>query len=355
MLQVRLFRPFSADALLRRCCRRRSRRIAVLDRTKEPGAPGEPLYLDVVTALSEAVTQDAATSGIPRIIGGRYGLSSRNSRPAMVKAVFDELTKDEPKNHFTDRHQRRRHAHQPDVRSDLLDRAETTCAGGVLRPGRRRHGGREQELDQDHRRGDRQLRAGLLRLRLEEVGLADDLAPALRPESDPLHLPDPAAPTSSPAISSTSSTDRRAGTADAGRDIPAQQPLRPGRGLGASAARRCSSRSSTRSCKFYVIDAYRWRARAGMGARINTIMQTCFFAISGVLPRRRRSSRSSTRSARPTARRARRSCRRTSRRSTPRSPTCTRCKVPERGDQRRSSCRRSCRPRRPNSCRRSRR
>ena len=69
------------------------------------------------------------------------------------------------------------------------------------------------------------------------------------------------------------------------RDLPAEQPLRPGRGLGPPAARACRSRSSPRSCSFYVIDAYQVARETGMGGRINTIMQTCFFAISGVLPR----------------------------------------------------------------------
>ena len=74
--------------------------IAVLDRTKEPGALGEPLYQDVLTAYMERYSANPG-AGIPRIIGGRYGLSSKEFTPAMVKAVFDELKKPEPKNHFT--------------------------------------------------------------------------------------------------------------------------------------------------------------------------------------------------------------------------------------------------------------
>ena len=77
------------------------RSIAVLDRTKEPGSLGEPLYLDVVTAFSERASQRTARRALPRIIGGRYGLSSKEFTPAMVKAVFDELKKPQPKNHFT--------------------------------------------------------------------------------------------------------------------------------------------------------------------------------------------------------------------------------------------------------------
>jgi pyruvate-ferredoxin/flavodoxin oxidoreductase len=89
VLQVRLYRPFSAEhflAALPESCRA----IAVLEQTKEPGATGEPLYLDVVTTLAQAVAQ-GERKFMPRVIGGRYGLSSKDFTPAMAKAVFDEL------------------------------------------------------------------------------------------------------------------------------------------------------------------------------------------------------------------------------------------------------------------------
>jgi pyruvate-ferredoxin/flavodoxin oxidoreductase len=98
-LQVRLFRPFSADALIA-ALPSTTRRIAVLDRTKEPGAAGEPLYQDVLTALAEG-WQAARGTELPRVIGGRYGLSSKEFTPAMVQAVLAELDKQQPKNHFT--------------------------------------------------------------------------------------------------------------------------------------------------------------------------------------------------------------------------------------------------------------
>ena len=94
MLKVRLYRPFSIqhfiDALPASV-----KKLAVLDRTKEPGSPGEPMYLDVVSALVESGKADI------KVIGGRYGLSSKEFTPAMVKAVFDNLAADAPKNHFT--------------------------------------------------------------------------------------------------------------------------------------------------------------------------------------------------------------------------------------------------------------
>src|SRR5262249_40617681 len=77
-----------------------TRAVAVLDRTKEPGSAGEPLYLDVVAALSEAVAA-GRLAVMPRVVGGRYGLSSKEFTPGMVKAVFDELAAAKPRNHFT--------------------------------------------------------------------------------------------------------------------------------------------------------------------------------------------------------------------------------------------------------------
>jgi len=101
LLKVRLYRPFSVNDFLN-ALPPALKAIAVLDRTKEPGSIGEPLYQDVVTALSEAVMNHTSSLAVlPRVIGGRYGLSSKEFTPTMVKAVFDELAKAEPKNHFS--------------------------------------------------------------------------------------------------------------------------------------------------------------------------------------------------------------------------------------------------------------
>ncbi len=95
VLKVRLFRPWKTEAFLA-ALPKTVRSIAVLDRTKEPGSVGEPLYLDVISTFAEA-----QPTPFPRIIGGRYGLSSKEFNAGMVKAVFDELIKPSPKNHFT--------------------------------------------------------------------------------------------------------------------------------------------------------------------------------------------------------------------------------------------------------------
>ncbi|MFP4513750.1 MAG: pyruvate:ferredoxin (flavodoxin) oxidoreductase [Acidimicrobiales bacterium] len=101
LLKVRLFQPFPSDALVA-ALPPTVRSIAVLDRTKEPGAVGEPLYLSVLGALHEAMDTDAPPFGqMPRVIGGRYGLSSKEVTPSMLKPVFDELAADHPKRHFT--------------------------------------------------------------------------------------------------------------------------------------------------------------------------------------------------------------------------------------------------------------
>ena len=143
LVKVRLFRPFVPEKLLE-AIPATAKSIAVLDRTKEPGSQGEPLYMDVVMALA-----NAGKTGV-KVIGGRYGLGSKDTPPASVFAVYEELRKDEPKREFTigivddvtnlspggealPQHRRRRH-HRVQV----------------LGPGRRRHRRRQQELHQDH-------------------------------------------------------------------------------------------------------------------------------------------------------------------------------------------------------------
>jgi len=101
LVQVRLFRPFDVDAFIR-VLPPSVKSIAVLDRTKEPGAIGEPLYIDVRTAIGEAMGLGTAPfKSYPKIVGGRYGLGSKDFTPAMVKAVIDNMSAREPKNHFT--------------------------------------------------------------------------------------------------------------------------------------------------------------------------------------------------------------------------------------------------------------
>jgi len=162
LLKVRLFRPFAADAFLK-AIPASAKAIAVLDRTKEPGALGEPLYQDALTAYAErySVNPDA---GIPRVIGGRYGLSSKEFTPAMVKAVFDELKKNRTEESLHRRHRGRRHSQQPYPRRSLLDGRSADRSGAFLWLGFRWNRRGKQELHQNHREGNDQLRPGLLRV-----------------------------------------------------------------------------------------------------------------------------------------------------------------------------------------------
>jgi pyruvate-ferredoxin/flavodoxin oxidoreductase len=101
MLRIRLFQPFPSEQMLA-ALPSTVRAIAVLDRTKEPGAVGEPLYLEVVAALAEAMDRDDSPfATVPRVIGGRYGLSSKEMTPSMIKPIFEELAATRPKRHFT--------------------------------------------------------------------------------------------------------------------------------------------------------------------------------------------------------------------------------------------------------------
>ena len=101
LLKVRLYRPFSAKNFVE-ALPASVRNVAVLDRTKEPGSGGEPLYLDVVNALQEGVQKGyGQLKALPRVVGGRYGLSSKEFTPAMVNAVYDNLKSGTPKEHFT--------------------------------------------------------------------------------------------------------------------------------------------------------------------------------------------------------------------------------------------------------------
>ncbi len=187
MIKVRLYRPFSIEHFIA-AIPATVKSMAVLDRTKEPGGLGESLYQDVITALTESLMTGKINS-LPKVIGGRYGLSSKEFTPAMVKAVYDELAKPQPEESLHRRHHRRCELHQPRRRLHVQHRTRRCGARHVLRSGRGRHGRGQQELDQDHRRRDAQLCAGLLRLRLQEVRLAHHVAPALWPAPHSLVVP----------------------------------------------------------------------------------------------------------------------------------------------------------------------
>ena len=147
VVQVRLYRPFPSDALVA-ALPATVRKIAVLDRTKEPGSVGEPLFLDTVAAVTEAFA-DGELEVMPRIIGGRYGLSSKEFTPGMVAGVLDELKAERPRRRFTIGITDDVSGNEPRLRRAARDRARRHGPRDLLRPRLGRHRRREQEHDQD--------------------------------------------------------------------------------------------------------------------------------------------------------------------------------------------------------------
>jgi pyruvate-ferredoxin/flavodoxin oxidoreductase len=284
LIQVHLYRPFSAEHFLK-VLPATTKAIAVLDRTKEPGAVGEPLYSDIVTTLAEALTQGALpTQTMPKIIGGRYGLSSKEFTPAMVKAVFDELAKDNPKNHFT-----------IGIKDDVSFASLDYDPSFVIEPDnvvRAMFFG----LGADGTVG---ANKNSIKIIGEEAGLyaqgyfvydskksGSQTVSHLRFGSQPIH--------SSYLIQSANFVGCHQfnflekadvlGNATAGATFLLNSPYGPDE-VWDNLPRRVQQQIIDKKLSFYVIDAYKVARENGMGNRINTIMQTCFFAISGVLPR----------------------------------------------------------------------
>jgi pyruvate-ferredoxin/flavodoxin oxidoreductase len=280
VLEVRLFRPFSAQAFVS-ALPRTVRSIAVLDRTKEPGAPGEPLYQDVVTSLAEEVAAGRFPA-MPRVIGGRYGLSSKEFDPPMAKAVIDELTKTEPKNHFTVG------IHDDVSHSSLdVDRSFSTESGDVVRAvfyGLGADGTvsankssvkiigegtdlyaqgyfvydskKSGSMTVSHLRfGPRPIRSTYL------VKRANFVACHQFHFLERMDVLDVAEPGGTFLLNSPYSPE----------EVWEKLPLESQRQI------------IDKGLRFFVVDAQSVANRVGLGARINTVLQTCFFALAGVL------------------------------------------------------------------------
>ncbi|HUX63116.1 pyruvate:ferredoxin (flavodoxin) oxidoreductase [Sulfuricella sp.] len=287
VLKVRLYRPFAADELLK-AIPATARRIAVLDRTKEPGADGEPLYKDVVTALAEAYTAGASKfTALPRVVGGRYGLSSKEFTPGMIKGVFDELNKDQPKNHFTvgifDDVTHTSLDWDPDFRTDAgngVMRCMFYGLGSDGTVGANKNTikimGEETEL----------YGQGYFVYDSKKAGAAT--ISHLRFSPKPIHSPYLIGHNEANFIGCHQPVflDRyeMLDSAAEGAVFLVNTP-EPADKVWSSLTRRMQQQIITKKIEFYVIDAYAIAKATGMGSRINTIMQTCFFAISGVLPR----------------------------------------------------------------------
>jgi pyruvate-ferredoxin/flavodoxin oxidoreductase len=282
LLKVRLYRPFAVESFVA-ALPKTARRISVLDRTKEPGAIGEPLYLDVVAALREA-REDGLTQLNPQVTGGRYGLSSKEFTPAMVVAAFDELSSAKPKRHFTlgivddvtrlsldyDR--------DLDIEPDDVTRAIFYGLGADGTVGANKNTikiiGEETEhyaqgyfvydskksgaVTVSHLRfGPRPLRSSYLVKRASFVGCHQFSF------LDKFDVLEAAAPGAVFLLNSPYSKDQ----------VWDRLP------------REVQKSLIEKQLRFYVIDALSVANATGMKGRINTVMQTCFFAISGVLPK----------------------------------------------------------------------
>ena len=237
VLKVRLYRPFSVEHFAA-ALPKTVKSLAVLDRTKEPGS-----------ARRAAVPRCGQRGG--RVRPGRQG--HRGPLRSLQQGIHPghgqgrvrrtgEVGAEEPLHRG---HQRRRHPHQPGVRPGLHHRARRRLPGAVLRPGQRRHGGGEQELHQDHRRRHRQLRAGLLRVRLQEVRGAHRQPPALRPAAHPLRLSGEQGRLHRLPRVGVRRTVQDPGGGRTGRHVPAQRARsRPRRSGTASRTRRRTGSSS---------------------------------------------------------------------------------------------------------------
>jgi pyruvate-ferredoxin/flavodoxin oxidoreductase len=277
LVKVRLYRPFCVEAF-DDALPATTKSIAVLDRTKEPGATGEPLYQDIVTALAEQRDQP------PRILGGRYGLSSKEFTPAMVMAVFRELQQDQPRRHFT---------------VGIID--DVTHLSLKWNP------------DDWHEPDDVQ-RCVFYGLGSDGTVSANKNSVKIVGEETPFH-----------AQGYFVYDSRKAGSQTVSHLRFSSRPIRSSYLIERANFVAChqwqfleskdllsiaeegatfllnsphdhdevwdklpvefQNRILEKNLKFYVVDGYKIAGEAGLGGRINTVMQTCFFALTDILPR----------------------------------------------------------------------
>ncbi len=284
VLKVRLYRPFAAEAFMA-ALPTTVKSIAVLDRTKEPGALGEPLYQDVVTALSESFSSPTPRFlQNPRVIGGRYGLSSKEFTPAMVKCIFDELKKSQPKNKFTI-------GIQDDVTHTSLD-YDPTFSTEDPRTIRALFYGMGSDGTVGANKNSIKIIGSGTNNYVQGYFVYDSKKSGSVTTSHLRFGPEPILSTyliteaNFIACHNFSFLERMDILAPAapGAVFLLNSPHGPDE-VWQHLPRKTQETILARKLQFYVIDGYNVARDAGMGNRINTIMQTCFFAISGVLPR----------------------------------------------------------------------
>jgi pyruvate-ferredoxin/flavodoxin oxidoreductase len=284
VLKVRLYRPFSAKHFIA-ALPKSVKTIAVLDRTKEPGALGEPLYQDVITALAEFAAEGALPfAAMPKVVGGRYGLSSKEFTPAMVKGLFDEMLKARPKNHFTmgiiDDVTMTSIDYDPNFSTEdpatirslfyglgadgtvganknsikIIGEDTDNFAQGYFVYDSRKSG----SMTTSHLRfGPKEIRSTYLITKANFIACHQF---SFMEKLDVLKCAQPGA---------TFLLNSIYGPDEVWNKLP----------------RAAQKQIIEKKLKFYVINGFEVAKNAGMGGRINTVMQTCFFAISNILPR----------------------------------------------------------------------
>lgn len=284
VIAVRLFRPFPSAALLAAIpvtCRA----IAVLDRTKEPGAVGEPLYQDVVTALAEArASGHLHTECEPVVVGGRYGLSSKEFTPAMAKAVFENLLEECPKNHFTVGINDDVTWHSLPVEDAFeIESADVKQAvfyglGSDGTVGANKNSIKIIGTETDH------FVQGYFVYDSKKSGAMT--VSHLRFGPRPIRAPYLIQSANFVACHQWQFLERLSvldGAAD--HAVVLLNSPYPAETVWSHLPQETQETIIAKHLRLFVIDAYHVAREARMGGRINTIMQTCFFAISGVLPR----------------------------------------------------------------------
>jgi len=281
VLKVRLFRPCSVDRLLE-ALPASARIITALDRTKEPGSSGEPLLQELTSALVEAVAR-GSRAALPRLLGGRYGLASKEFTPAMVKSVFDEMAGETPKRRFTVgiRDDVSGSSLPLDVNFDIepddvsralffglgADGTVSANKATIKIIGEKTPFFAQGHFEYDSRKagsttishlrfGPRPIRSTYRIKRAQFIAVHD---PEFLERRDVLSAAMP------------------------GGTVLLNTPLAPER-VWASLPREGQERLVEQRCRLFVIDGYGVAEQAGLGRRINTVMQICFFALSKVLP-----------------------------------------------------------------------
>ncbi|MHB8556093.1 MAG: pyruvate:ferredoxin (flavodoxin) oxidoreductase, partial [Candidatus Dormibacteria bacterium] len=282
VVTVRLYRPFPARALLEALPATVSR-VAVLDRTKEPGSLGEPLFLDVLSALAEAHSR-AERSLMPLVIGGRFGLSSKEFTPGMVAGVFAELQRDQPKRRFT-----------VGINDDVSGTSIPYQAGlDIESPSTVRavFFGLGSDGTVGANKNTIKILGGDANLYAQGYFVYDSKKSGsqtvshLRFGPDPIRAPYLVNQASFIGCHHFELLERVdvLGCAAPGATLLLNCPLRPDQ-VWDALTRPVQAQIVSRGIKLYVIDAGRIARQFGLGGRVNTVLQTCFFAISGVLER----------------------------------------------------------------------